>query len=107
MTVDQLTVVLAERVMGWRSAADRFLIGNRRWIARWRFQPLKNLGDSFRLLDAAKPAEYAMGRKRTGAFWVRVRLSKSAVGEAHCKSKPRAICLAVARALGVDVDASV
>lgn len=106
VTADKLTALLAERVLGWRAAPDRFLLNGRCWLARWRFQPLRNLEDAFRLLDAAKPTEYSMGRRGAGAFWVRIRLSGS-VGEAHCKSKPRAICLAVARALGVDVDAAV
>jgi hypothetical protein len=107
MTAEKLTVLLAQKVLGWRAAPDRFLLNGRHWVARWRFQPLRNLEDAFRLLDAANPEEYAMGRKGADAFWVRVRLRKGAVGEARCKSKPRSICLAVARALGVDVDAAV
>jgi len=51
MTVDQLNVVFAERIMGWRVAADRFLLGNRSWLARWRFQPCRKLEDAFRLLE--------------------------------------------------------
>ena len=52
MTVEQLNVVFAERIMGWRVAADRFLLGNRSWLARWRFQPCRKLEDAFRLSGA-------------------------------------------------------
>jgi len=43
MTGDQLTVTLGERVMGWRVGPDHFLMGNRRWLPRWRFQPDERL----------------------------------------------------------------
>jgi len=53
MTSDVVTARLAERVMGWSVAPDRYLIGNRSWIPRWRFQPLERLEDAFRLLEKA------------------------------------------------------
>jgi hypothetical protein len=102
MTVEQLTAILAERVMRWAVAPDRFLMGNRRWQPRWRWQPANNLDDAFRLLEKAAPQEYSMGDHGRG-FWVRVRIG-STVGEARDVSKPRAITIALARALGLEVD---
>jgi hypothetical protein len=97
-----LTAVLAERIMGWSVAPDRFLLGKRRWISRWRFQPTESLDDAFKLLEKAAPEDYAMGDEGNG-FWVRVRIGKT-TGEACDKSKPRAITFALARALGLEVD---
>ena len=102
MSKDRLTALLAERVMGWSAAPDRFLVGNRRWISRWRFQPEQNLRDAFRLLEEAKPEHYSMGSEKGGVFWVRVEIA-GVVGEARHASKPRAVTFAVARALGIDV----
>jgi hypothetical protein len=97
---DQLTRVLAEQVMHWGVAPDRFLVGKRSWIPRWRFQPTKSLEDAFRLLEAADPSEYSIARQ-DGVLTVRV-LIGGTVGEARDASKPRAITYAVARAIGLD-----
>ena len=103
MTED-LTTLLAERVMGWdRSLQTRFLLGDRRWLPRWRFQPTEKLEDAFRLLDAATPQQYKMGCEAAGLFWVRVRIAGK-TGEARHQSKPRAITLAVARALQIPAE---
>jgi hypothetical protein len=50
-----LTTLLARRVMGWEIAPDRFLMGKRKWMPRWRFQPELKLEDAFRPLEAAMP----------------------------------------------------
>ena len=50
-TVEQLTALLAEHLLGWTPAPDRFLLPNRRWMPRWRFQPFKSLSDAFQLLE--------------------------------------------------------
>ncbi|MGA2186781.1 MAG: hypothetical protein ABSH47_27545 [Bryobacteraceae bacterium] len=102
MKADDLAVLLASRVMGWGVGPDRFLLGNRCWQPRWRFQPTESLDDAFKLLEKAAPQEYAMGADGKG-FWVRVRIGKT-TGEARDRSKPRAITLALARALGLEVD---
>ncbi len=102
MTPDHLTAALAERIMGWSIAPDRFLMGGRRWIPRWRFQPTANLDDAFKLLERAAPQDYAMGDDGKG-FWVRVRIGK-AVGQARDRSKARAITIALAQALGLEVE---
>lgn len=101
MNSDRLTAALAERVMHWGVAPDRFLIGDRRWMPRWRFQPAKRLEDAFRLLDVADPDEYSITSHRGGPFAVRVQI-RGAIGEAHDAVKPRAIAHAVARAIGLD-----
>ena len=70
---EDLTTLLARRVMGWDVAPDRFLVGNRKWMPRWQFQPAEKLEDAFRLLEAAAPQEYTMGCEGQELFWVRVR----------------------------------
>jgi hypothetical protein len=102
MTSDNLTALLAKRVMGWSVGPDRFLMGGRRWQPRWRFQPTENLDDAFKLLEKAAPEDYSMGDDGKG-FWAHVRIGKAA-GEARDRSKARAITLALAHALGLEVD---
>jgi excisionase family DNA binding protein len=104
ITSDRLTALLAEHVMSWRVGPDRFLLGRRRWIPRWRFQPAEKLEDAFRLLEQVAPEEYTMGDDRNRGFWVRVRAA-GVLGEATESSKARAITFAVARALGIDLRA--
>jgi hypothetical protein len=55
------------------------------------------------LLEAANPEEYSVAADASGAFCARVRLS-GVTAEAHANTKPLAICLAVAAALGIEVD---
>ena len=102
VTTEDLTAILAARVMRWDVAPDRFLMDGRRWLPRWRFQPTKSIQDAFRLLEAANPEEYIMRGRGVDEFWVRVRLHSGGVGEASDKSKACAIASAVARAIGVD-----
>jgi len=103
MTNELLTAILVERMMGWRVCPDRFLTGDRQWLARHKFQPTKKLDNAFQLLNAADPVEYRLGgSNRTGACWARVKLN-GAAGEATSRSMPLAICLAIARALGIEV----
>lgn len=103
MMGENLTVLLARRVMGWDIAPERFLLGSGRWIPRWRFQPSERLEDAFRLLEAAAPQSYMMGKRKSGPFWVKVRID-GVNGHACDPSKPRAITAAVARALGILLD---
>jgi hypothetical protein len=100
MTDQRLIDGLAVGVMGWTVAPDRFLMGRRRWIPRWRFQPTRILDDAFKLLEKAAPQDYAMGDDGRG-FWVRVRIGK-VIGQARDRSKARAIVIALARALGLE-----
>jgi hypothetical protein len=101
MTSDQLTAVLAERVMGWRVGPDRFLPGNRSWLPRWRFQPTERVEDANRLLERAAPQEYSMNRAQDGRFSVKIRIA-GATGEAIESVQARAISFAIARALGLE-----
>ena len=103
MTSEHLTALLAERVMGWGVGPDRLLMGNRRWIPRWRFRPTVRLVDAFQLLEKVAPQEYCIRSDDKGAFWVRVRIGE-AVGEANGVCKPRVITCAVARALGLEAE---
>ena len=100
MTAEALTAELAQKVMGWNVAPDRFLVGNRSWIPRWRFQPLERIEDAFRLLEKAQPEHYSMGLDAGGRFFAEVRIG-GRLGKARDDSKPRAITLALACALGL------
>jgi hypothetical protein len=104
MTADRLTGLLAERIMGWSVRPDRFLVGDRSWMPRWRFQPTKKLADALRLLEAAAPEEYYLRGCGDGNIQVRV-LIRGATGEACSASKTRAITWAIARAVGIEVEA--
>jgi hypothetical protein len=103
MTEEMLTALLAQQLMGWRVGPDRYLLGQRRWLARWRFQPTKRTEDAFRLLEQAAPQEFTMSTADNGDFWVKVRVA-GATGEARAACKPRAMTFAVARAIGIDVE---
>src|SRR5262245_26426066 len=103
MTSDQLTALLAERVMGWGVGPDRFMMGNRGWMPRWRFQPVEKLGDAFRLLEEATPQEYSICGDDKGNIYVQVRIAGTK-GEARGTSKPLAITYAIARAVGIEVE---
>ena len=102
MTVERLTDCLAERVMGWTVGPERFMMGGRRWLPRWRFQPVTRLEDAFRLLERAAPQDYGTGAADTGGFWARVRLDGN-IGEAHEPSQALAITFALARALRLEI----
>lgn len=101
MAIEHLTATLASKVMGWGIGPDRFLLGARRWLPRWRFQPAVRLEDAFRLLERLAPEEYTMGAASNGGFWVKIRVA-GVIGEASEPSKARAITFAIARALGID-----
>jgi hypothetical protein len=101
MNDDQLTAHLAECVMRWRATPDRFIKSGRTWIPKWRFQPLMDLTDAFRLLDHAAD-RYSLTKDRQGIFSANVQISGHR-GKAVGEPKARAITIAVARALGLEV----
>jgi hypothetical protein len=101
MTAEQLTAILAERVMGWRVAPDRFMTAGRGWLPRWRFQPFAKLDDAFRLLDTAG-AKYVLEADSNGRFTARVSIGDR-TGAASGPSKSATITKAVAEAIGVSV----
>jgi len=102
MTNDQLTAILAERIMGWTVSPERFMMGRRSWLPRWRFQPATRLQDALRLLECAAPQMYTIGTTENGGCWATVRIA-GALGEAREPSQARAITLAIARAIGLEV----
>src|SRR5690242_18854729 len=101
MNDDRLTEKLAAQVLGWKAVPGRFIKSGRSWIPRWRFQPLAELADAFQLLDRAAH-HYTLTRDgRT--FTAEIRAG-SGRGIASGELKARTITLAVARALGLEVD---
>lgn len=101
MNAECLTAALAKRVLGWQAGPDRFLTAKRSWIPRWRFNPLQRIEDAFMLLDHSGSSRYAILKDRD-AFSVEVECN-GRVGRATDDSKPRAITLALARSLGLEV----
>ncbi len=103
MTSQVLTQLVAERVMKWTAAPKRFMLGSRKWIPDWRFQPCETFEHAIQLLDAARPTTYSLGVDQKGRFWARVEVD-GVVGEASNMSRPRVVTIAVARAVGIDVE---
>src|ERR1700722_13628810 len=103
MNAEPPTTRLAALVMGWRVVGGRFLMGKRQWRPSWRFKPVTRVADAVRLLEKAAPESCAMNCDKSGTFHVQIYLAGK-VGEAHNKSKARAITYAIARALGLEVD---
>lgn len=101
MNDDRLTDQLALRVMGWKVAPDRFVKSGRSWIPRWRFRPLEELADAFQLLDCA--ADHYILKRDGRSFTAEIRTG-SCRATASGELKARTITLAVARALGLEVD---
>lgn len=100
---ERLTAILAERIMGWKVAPDRFVKSGRKWIPKWRFAPLSRLDDAFQLLDRSTSATYTLERRNIDGFSVNVRCGNR-VGRASGEPKARAITLALARALGIETE---
>jgi hypothetical protein len=104
MTRESLTAMLVERLFGWKARPDRFMTGDGRdWVKRDAFQPTKSLDAAFRLLKAIKPVDYKLGGSASGRCWAKVKLSGTS-GEASATSLPIAICLAIAKTLGIEVE---
>jgi hypothetical protein len=101
VTSDRLTAVLAERVMHWGVAPDRFLVGNRRWMPAWRFQPLNNLDDAFKLLEETG-GTLRLSFTADRCFAAKVRVGRR-TGDAHGKSPAAVVTLAVAIAIGIEL----
>jgi hypothetical protein len=99
--VEQLPAALAQRVLGWTVAPERFLTGRRGWIPRWHFQPLKRVEDAFKLLDAAATG-FTLTLSGDQVFTALVRVGSN-TGSATGESKAATITVALARAIGLDV----
>ena len=100
MTDDSLTAQLAERVIGWKVAPDRFMKPGRSWIKRCRFRPLQNASDAVELLGRAADSFHLVGPRRT-VFIVEVKIG-GRCGKALGNQFARTITTAVARALGLE-----
>ena len=103
MTNERLTDFLAARVMGWRVGPDRFLLGDRRWIPRWRFQPMTRIEDALDLVAMAKAQTYTIGADTGGEFRATAIIA-GVVGVATDASQARALTLAALRALRLEVE---
>jgi hypothetical protein len=101
MTPTKLTIVLAETVMGWRCAPNRFLLGDRQWISWAQFQPLHRVQDAFRLLQRVA-STLSLTRTVEGVFTATVRIGEQ-TGSACGDSEAATITLALARALRLEV----
>jgi hypothetical protein len=78
-------------------------LGSRKWTPIWRFQPCQIFEHAVQLLDAARPTTYSLGADQTGFSWAKVNID-GAVGECRDRSRARAVTIAVARAVGIEVD---
>lgn len=101
MNEGRLTDELATRAWGWKPSSDRFLKPGRGWIPRWRFRPFEEPADAFRLLDAVAHRYTLSCAGRTFTADVQI---NSRRGKASGTNKARTIAVAVARALGLEVD---
>jgi hypothetical protein len=99
MTNDQLTAILAERILGWRVGPERFILGSRQWITRAHFQPFDRIQDAFRLLKKAASA-FSLTKTPDGVFTATVQVGDLS-GTASGRAEATAISLAIARAIGV------
>jgi hypothetical protein len=97
----RITDELASRVLGWRSAPDRFLKPGRSWVPRSRFKPFMRLEDAFLLLDRAGcTCVLSVGSNRV--FTAAVQIGDR-IGKASGEPKARTITLAICKALGIGV----
>jgi hypothetical protein len=101
MTPPELTALLATRVMRWSVAPDRYLMANRRWMPAWRFQPLNNLDDAFRLLDATS-GTFRLTLTADRCFAAKVRVGRR-TGGARGRTPAAVVTLAVASAIGIEL----
>lgn len=102
MNDDRLTDKLAAEVLGWRTAPGRFIKGPRSWTPRHRFVPLKSLDDAFQLVDRVATS-FRLTLVRGSQFFAEVQVG-TCVGQASGELKARTVTIALARALGLEVD---
>ena len=99
--IDRLLVdELARLVLGWRLAPDRYLKPQRGWVPRFKFRPLTDIRDAFRLLDQLTD-DYSLTAVPGRGFTVEVR-SKGRIGRASGEIAARTIMFALAQFFGLD-----
>jgi hypothetical protein len=86
--------------MHWSVAPGRYMLGNRQWITRSRFEPLSDVKHAFRLLEASGGL-FNVGTLPNGSFTAEVQIGNRA-GNACGEPKAACITLAVARAIGIN-----
>lgn len=92
---------LVTKVLGWRTAPDRFIKPGRSWTPRSRFNPFVRLDDAFLLLDRVG-GRYVLAAGADQTFEAVVRIG-SRVGKASGEPKPRTITRALCQALAIEV----
>jgi hypothetical protein len=102
MSEERLTTELAVRAMHWRLAPGRYLKPDRGWTSRSGFRPLVNLKDAFQALESVT-TDYSLDSKPGGIYTVQLRF-EGRLAQGAGESKARAICLALADALGIAVE---
>jgi len=101
MSHRRLTDELAVRALQWRKSPGRYLTSGRSWIPESRFRPFFDIRDAFRLLEAVT-GNFSLLSSSGNGFTAEVRVCGQ-VGRAKGDLKAKAISLAVARALGIQV----
>ena len=102
ITAEQLTAILARRVLGWGVAPDRFLKGGRRWSPRWHFQPLERMEHALQLLEKAN-ARYTVENASDGRATARVTVGDR-IGTSSADSAAAALTIGLAKAIGIDFE---
>jgi hypothetical protein len=102
VTNDQLTAIMAERILGWPVGPERFIMGNRQWITRGHFQPVDRVQDAFRLLQKAASG-FSLTKTPDGVFSATVCVGDR-TGTASGSAVAATITRAIGRALGLEVD---
>jgi hypothetical protein len=102
MNDDRLTEKLAAMVLGWKTAPGRFIKPDRGWTPRWHFAPLTKIEDAFLLLDRIAK-HYTLTTDEGEGFRAEVYVGVR-VGRASGERGARTVTLALARALGLEVD---
>jgi len=97
----RLTEELASTILGWRTTPTKYLKEGRSWIPKSRFQPLKNDRDASRLLDAMA-IPYTLLITHSRGFTVELKCTDG-TWTAAANSRARAITLAIAQQVGIDV----
>jgi hypothetical protein len=102
VTNDQLTAILAERILGWRVGPERFILASRQWITRAHFQPSDRIQDAFRLLKEAASG-FSLIKTPDGVFTATVQVGDR-TGTSSGHAAAATITRAIARAIGVDLE---
>ncbi len=102
MTAHEVVNELARQVMGWRPLPNRFLCSDRSWLPRWRFDPMARTADALTLLEHADPETYTLSH-HNGKFTAHVCV-RGKLGAAEGDSLAKTITIALAHALGLDVE---